>query len=184
MANPVSMDEYKLFASISGVKTDDRIARLLEFSKNLVEQYIGMKFAGPSDDFVVYTIKDRHVYFLDTLGGTVLRGTMTSRSTGITRDIILETDFIVEGTRLELLDMKVGDRDKISLVIAANSMSKNAVDSSPDEIKLAIMLLTQYYFKEEYNKTAATNGGQQIDYAESNSLPHRVRAILDFHRVL
>jgi hypothetical protein len=176
MRTLVTEEEYKVFASITGDKSNEQIVELLAFSSLIVEKYMGITFAGTGTSVLMYTQANRTDYFLDVVGVIDTFG-YTVRSTGEVIAFETPEHFIQQDDKLILIATPTSDLDTMALnLIGANEASA--------EVKLAIMILTQYYYKKEYNTTGAATSGQQIDYQESKSLPNSVRTILDFHRII
>jgi len=181
MANSVTLDEYKVFASIAGDKTNEQIISLLASSTILVEKYMGITLAGTNTEVVLFTTEGRALYFLNTVG-TVTYAEYFNRVTGATTELTEFLDYIQGDLEFTLITLPVRDYDTVTLNLSEPMIPD--LGSFSSDVKLAVMLLTQHYFKGEYNKTSASSGSQQVDYRESRSLPDSVRTILDFHRIL
>lgn len=182
MASIVTLDEYKTFASIAGDKTNSQLTSLLEYSTLIVQNYTGVTYAVYDEDITVNTVKDRVTYFLDIVG-TITTCRYYTRSTGETTELYSPADFIQDDYSITIFGITPEDYDILYISMSAESIPEDEV-LIPDDIKLAVMLLTQYYYKKEYNKTSSQSAGQQIDYRESKNIPNRVRALLDFHRII
>lgn len=176
-----TLDEYKEFADISGEKTNDKISTLLEVSSAVILAYCGITIGDESSPVTVYTEEGKTGYYLDTLGSapTVTythRLAIDELEAGTIVDLVEGTDFFYIDGELRLQTVSPLDYDVITATFTTTSV--------PSTLKQATILLTQYYYKGEYNKTGSTAGGSQIDYTESSNIPNHVKTLLNFHRVL
>lgn len=177
----VTLDEYKLFASIAGDKNNLQIESLLQEASTVVENYIGLTYETNLEDQYLILNEGRAVYFVDS-PELIQQVTHISRVTGTPTELDEGGDYVIAKEALHLVSRTYPEYDFLLV-----SYGEGAQLTPPNDVKLAVMLLTQYYYKEEYSKTSTQVGGQSAklkDSSESNSLPNRVRTLLDFHRVL
>lgn len=173
----VTSEEYKRFASIEGVKYNDRIEWLIEACSAVVEDVLGYKYHEQGFNETIYTTAGRQSYFLSRTDAIVSNVTYTRRATKETFKIDPD-DIIIEDTGMfTLLAVDAGNHDKIVLELGYNT-------ESGDTIKLATMLLVKYYFKEEFNKSGVSAGGQNVSYISGKNLPPHVRTLLQLHRII
>jgi hypothetical protein len=174
MTELVTMSEYKTFASISGDKLDARLEPMLTVATQVVLNYIGKYLQGDLGSVDVFTRVGKTTYYVDIVGAKIISIMLTSRASGE----VSTPEYVIDGDAVILLEAPTVDYDTLTIGLLG---STNTVT---EDIKQAIMMLTQYYYKGEYNRTQVAAGGSQIDYAESKSIPNSIRALLDFYRVL
>lgn len=176
----VTLPEYKTFASITGDKRNDQIVSLLQEASDICENYLGFKYEQPIPEETLILSEGRSVYYPVAVGKPE---TVHYRSkVSGTEELLVElTDYIIatDGS-VHLLTKAPRDYDVLLLAYS------NTLVSAPKDVKLAVCLLTQYYYKAEYGSTSTQVAGQTTkrEASDSASLPSRVRALLDFHRVL
>lgn len=176
----IDIADYKVFAAISGDKTNAQLTALLEDSAKIVEGYLGVTYEAPLPDDVITLLSDRVEYYLD-YPAQLDTVTHIDRITGDTTLLSEGSEYIVYDGKLRLMSTAFSSFDTLSLGYNGASLT------APEDIKMAVMLLTQYYYKQDYSRVSSQVAGQSSRNADSNestSLPNRVRAILDFHRIL
>lgn len=174
------MDEYKTFASIEGKKTDLQIAALITSCSRIVQDFIGYPLeASGALSKNIQAATGVQSYMLP--GVDLIVDSITyipkgfEESTGIP---LKPQEFLVSETgRLDLLNVAPvqGDTFKVAYRIQGTDL---------ESIKLATMLLVKYYYKEEFNKSSITAGGQTVSYQTGKNFPPQVRAILMMYRML
>ncbi|QKN85669.1 hypothetical protein KNV09_gp025 [Vibrio phage Athena] len=179
MAEIITIDEYKAFASIEGKKNDPQIAALIKSCSEIVQEFIGYPLTATGDiEATVRTRAHTTEYMLPNFEMDVSDVKYIPRGDDASSGISLDKhDYYVADTgKLELYSLvpNNGDSILISYSIAAPDL---------ESIKLATMLLVKYYYKEEFNKTSVGAGGQTVSYQTGKNFPPHVRAILMMHRM-
>lgn len=179
MADLITIDEYKAFASIEGKKSDPQITALITSCSRLVQDFIGypLTSSGQSNSYV-----------------KAVAGAQTYMLPGF--DLMIdEVRYIprgydeAAGTLLSLADFEVSDTGRLdvySITPKLGDTFKVVYRTAPEDmeaIKLATMLFVKYYYKEEFNKTAVGAGGQTVSYQTGKYFPPQVRAILMMYRM-
>lgn len=179
MAEIITIDQYKAFASIEGKKNDPQIEALIKSCSEIVQDYIGYPLTATG--VIETTIRTRAhttAYMLPAIDMDVQEIKYIPR--GYTS---------AEGRDLTLADYSVSDTGLLELyTITPNNgdtllISYQIAVPELEAIQLATMLLVKYYYKEEFNKTSVGAGGQTVSYQTGKNFPPHVRAILLMHRM-
>ena len=187
MANLVTLQQYKDFAGLSGVKTDARINVIIPQVTKVVKNYCG-------SSIVDYYSTNKTEYF-DILDDR------TSR-------IMLDESPVVS---VVSVSERESQADSYVTLITANSDSRgNTNDSAtkyfpqgwqsvkviykagysatPDDLKLAVFDLIKYYLKDE-RKARMQIAGAMVENPVSSSIrgntgfPDHIKRILDFYKI-
>ncbi|AUG85033.1 hypothetical protein FDJ19_gp026 [Vibrio phage Ceto] len=179
MAEIITIDEYKAFASIEGKKNDPQIEALIKSCSEIVQEYIGYPLtATGSIETTVRTRAKVTEYMLPNFEMDVQEVKYIPRGSTSANGISLDSsDYYVSDTgKLELYSITPNNGDTLWI-------SYNIAAPDLESIKLATMLLVKYYYKEEFNKTSVGAGGQTVAYQTGKNFPPHVRAILLMHRM-
>lgn len=182
MADLITIDEYKTFASIGSridPKEEAQIAALIKSCSTIVQNFIGYPLnATNSVSEYIQAYEGSTTYMLPGYDLTVSAVKYIPRGTEESNAVdIKPSDYIVRDTgRIELLSItpKSGDSFRVDFTFPTQDM---------EDIKLATMLLVKHYYKEEFNKTSMAAGGQTVSYQTGKNFPPHVRAILMMHRM-
>lgn len=176
MADLITLDEYKAFASIEGKKMDPQIVALISSCSEIVQDYIGYPLSGSgTTEATIRTRNNVTSYMLPGINLDVQSIKYTPR--GGTEITLSNQDFYASDTgllELYTINPKDGDFLVVTYAVAATDL---------EAIKLATMLLVKYYYKEEFNKSSVAAGGQTVSYQTGKNFPPHVRAILLMHRM-
>ena len=180
MADLITLDEYKQFASIEGKKDNPQISMLITACSRVVQDYVGYDLgASTSITKKIRVRKGITEYMLPTFDVTLSSITYTlAGADPTTAKPIPESNYELSDTGLlEIFNIMVRDGDTITLEYQADKEATEA-------FKLATMLLVKFYFKEEFNKSSIAAGGQTVTYQVGKNFPPHIRAILMMYRLL
>ncbi|QIG60731.1 hypothetical protein VPT02_155 [Vibrio phage VPT02] len=179
MAEIITIDQYKAFASIEGKKNDPQIEALIKSCSEIVQDYIGYPLT--STGAIETTIRTRNnttSYMLPAIDMDVqqLKYIPRGYDSADGKELTLADYNVSETGLLELYTVKPKDGDTLLV-------SYQVAPKELEAIQLATMLLVKYYYKEEFNKTSVGAGGQTVSYQTGKNFPPHVRAILLMHRM-
>lgn len=171
----ITLDEYKVFANIAGDKLNSEISALIKSASQIVIDFLGYDPSSVAmSTYPILLHPGRTVYYLDNPDTKVISLSITNMN----GDEKGSPSFFQEDSRVELFGYTPVQGD-----IATLSTSTTSDGARLESIKLATMLLTKYYYKEEFNKTSVGAGGQTVSYQTGKNFPPHVRAILMQNRI-
>lgn len=190
----ITLDDYKLFEGITSTKNDDQLEALLDSSSALIETYCNTKFTqyATSPGVVeVFDIQwDTHVVQLKyspilTVISVLERSTQSQTYTNLTTGayewyLDTVTDSIIrtnEDGSYALWPKGVG-------AVRVNYTA--GYTSAPEDIKLALVDLVTYYFKDEHrvNRSlgSASTQNQVTSSIRDAGFPDHIKRVLDLYR--
>lgn len=197
MADLVTVAQYKDAEGIRGEKDDDRLAVIVPQISDLVKKYCGISFIDyySTDKVETFTIDDNYTTTLimsesplvtiDTVEErTSYSGSYTTLTTGNYEYYVdYESDAVVRTT-------KDGFPTPFARGVGAVRITYNAgYSATPDDLKLAIFDLVNYYMKDEH-KERRTLGGAQVQnqgtsgVRNNTDFPDHIKRVLDLYRVI
>ncbi|BBL19321.1 hypothetical protein KIT04_152 [Vibrio phage KIT04] len=180
MADLITVDEYKTFASIEGKKTDPHITALIKSCSKIVQDFIGYSLEGTTGQAKEYVraVAGSQTYMLPGFDLEIDEVRYIPRGMDESEGKLLSSaEFEVSDTgRFDLYNIVPIQGDMFSITYRMPSTDLEA-------IKLATKMLVKYYYKEEFNKTAMGAGGQTVTYQTGKNFPPQVRAILMMYRM-
>jgi len=201
MANLVTLQQYKDFAGLSGVKTDARINVIIPQVTQVVKNYCGSSIIDyySTNKTEYFTITDKITSRImldespivsvvsvsereDQAESYVTLITENSDSSGKYEYIIDDmTDSIVRTSSTGTKYFPMGHK-------AVKVIYKAGYSATPDDLKLAVFDLIKYYLKDE-RKARMQIAGAMVENQVSSSIrgntgfPDHIKRILDFYKV-
>lgn len=186
----ITVQEYKDFAGVTANRDDPRITLLIDSATSAIENYLGYSLGTDDQTERILTKAGRITYFLNSTNLSVVGVNFRRTTAGLpalNRDLE-DTEYFVDSANgsITLLDPNniggpaVPVSDNGVLTINYNQDT----DTVPDDIKLAAMLLVQYYFKNQYNQESISAGGQSVTFIGGRNFPPHVTSLLNLHRLL
>lgn len=178
MADLITLDEYKIFASIEGKKTDPQITALIKSCSKIVQDYLGYAPDATGKGRAYVQAHNRTTtYMLPVVNIDVQNTEVYYLPRGNNQvDLVKEDYYISDSGKIDFYTVNPRDGDRFEIVYTLEAQDL-------ESIKLATMLLVKYYYKEEFNKTAMGAGGQTVSYQTGKNFPPQVRAILMMYRM-
>ena len=201
MANLVTLQQYKDFAGLQGVKTDARINTIIPQVTKVVKNYCGTSIIDyySSDKTEYFDILDDRTSRImldesplvsvsqvqerdDQASSYVTLITENSDSSGKYEYIVdTNTDSIIRTTSTGTKYFSKGHK-------AVKVVYRAGYSSTPEDLKLAVFDLIKYYLKDE-RKARMQIAGAMVENQVSTSLnrnigfPDHIKRILDFYKV-
>jgi len=201
MANLVTLQQYKDFAGLQGVKTDARINTIIPQVTKVVKNYCGSSIIDyySSDKTEYFDILDDRTSRImldesplvsvsqvqerdDQASSYVTLITENSDSSGKYEYIVdTNTDSIIRTTSTGTKYFSKGHK-------AVKVVYRAGYSATPEDLKLAVFDLIKYYLKDE-RKARMQIAGAMVENQVSTSLnrnigfPDHIKRILDFYKV-
>ena len=174
MADLITVVQYKDAEGLRGEKDDDLLNVLVPQVSDLVKKYCGISFVSESPLVEVSKVEERASY----------SGSYVELTTGNYEYYVdLESDAIIRtNSQGKPIAYKQG-------VGAVKITYKAGYSETPDDLKLALFDLVNYYIKDEH-KERRTLGGATINnqgtagLRQSTDFPDHIKRVLDLYRVV
>ena len=201
MANLVTLQQYKDFAGLQGVKTDARINTIIPQVTKVVKNYCGTSI-------IDYYSSDKTEYFdiLDDRTSRIMldESPLVSVSQVQERDdqassyvtLITENsdssgkyEYILDTTTDSIIRTNsTGEKAWKRGIKAVKVVYRAGYSATPEDLKLAVFDLIKYYLKDE-RKARMQIAGAMVENQVSSSItrnigfPDHIKRILDFYKV-
>ncbi|CAM0079017.1 head-tail adaptor [Vibrio phage D51] len=181
----ITLEEFKVYASISSPNQDDRINALLEPATEMIEGYLKQTFTSEDLDTPVTASKTEtfltrpfeQEYLLDEVDTTIanvsLAGIRGNEAPELTAD-----DWFPD-TRLGKVTLFYPMTDTIFKITVEYDVTRSPTES----IKLAACMLVDYWLQKDFN-SAVAQGGQSVTYVPVRTLPKHIENILNNYRTM
>tara|TARA_B100001769_G_scaffold35494_1_gene23616 strand:+ start:496 stop:1092 length:597 start_codon:yes stop_codon:yes gene_type:complete len=197
MADLITVNEYKDAQGLRGEKDDDRLAILVPQVSDLVKKYCGISFIDfySTDKVETFTISDNFtttiimsespLVTVDSVQErTSYSGDYTTLTTGNYEYYVdTESDAVIRTD-------KQGNPKYFASGVGAVKVTYNAgYSATPDDLKLALFDLVNYYLKGEH-KERRTLGGATLQnqgtsgVRDNTDFPDHIKRVLDLYRVV
>jgi len=197
MADLVTVAQYKDAEGLRGEKDDDRLAIIVPQVSDLVKKYCGISFIDfySTDKVETFSIDDNYTTTiivsespLVTVDTVQERASYSgSYETLTTTDyeyyVDTESDAIIRTN-------KEGNPIPFKRGVGAVKITYNAgYSATPEDLKLALFDLVNYYMKDEH-KERRTLGGAQLQnqgtsgIRDNSDFPDHIKRVLDLYRVI
>jgi len=180
----ITLEEYKVYASINSPNLDDQITPLLEPATRVIEGYLGYTFLSdnvsviPKKTYRFRTNKLQQDYVLPDLNTNISFIRLIPLTPSIDEanaidltdnDWFCEVDIGVISIFKPLMTLFIAEAEYITSHTAA------------EDIKLAGLMLVDYWRNKDHQQSI-TNQGQSVVKAPIRNLPKHVESILAQHR--
>lgn len=197
MAELVTLDEYKQYKDIKSTEGDGKHQTLITRVSKLVETYCSRKFVDYSSNSTPkiewFDAKTNAVQLTEFPVIEVI-SVKTSVDGGLTQVTLDEAISDQSGYFVDLEDGMIYTQksaykflDSYDIPYRSLEVTYTAgytVDTIPEDLKLAVLDLVEYYAKNEKNLSKTLLGGN-VDFPSpylANSFPPHIRRILDLYR--
>lgn len=179
----VTLDEYKLFASIASEEFDDKLSAIIKRVSELVKTYCDRNFIDNYDkvsstytSIIEYTNQNGY-YFTQEFPVRSVQSVELSTDYGTTYSTY--TEFVLDKASDSIL--LYGD-----VVNQANAFKITytaGYDKTPEDLKLACIDLIEYYYRGESIPRRAA-GSTTLEYVMTENLPSHIKRVLDLYRAI
>ena len=192
----ITLDDYKLFEGINSTKNDDQLDALIESTSALIETYCNTKFGiyagspGVTDIFDVQW--DTHVVQLRYSPIITITSVQERSAYNEAYTTILNTGGKYEWYFDSISDSVIRTNDRGSYALWPKGVGSVKVTyragyaTLPEDLKLAIVDLVTYYFKDEHRVTrslgTASTQNQVTSSIRDAGFPDNIKRVLDLYR--
>ncbi len=187
----ITVDEYKTFAGMTTTKEDTRLTQIIAGAEAAIENFLGYTPSVDETTQKIRTNANRDSYFVESPSAVVTAVTYqeTGRHQQFATPLTLEDemDYLLDADTGEIKLLMISDMAESGYELKDNGLLTVTYTPSvtfSQDIKLAVSMLTQYYYKEQYNQTTVTSSGQTVNYQVSKSLPAHISTLLHLHRAI
>lgn len=192
----ITLDDYKLFEGINSTKNDDQLEALLESSSALIETYCNTKFnaysASPGVTDIFDVQWDTHVVQLQHSPVISITSVQERLAYNEAYTTLLNTGGKYEWYFDSISDSIIRTNDSGSYGIwpkgvgAVKIIYTAGYTTLPEDLKLALVDLVTYYFKDEHRVTrslgTASTQNQVTSSIRDASFPDNIKRVLDLYR--
>lgn len=190
----ITLDDYKLFEGITSTKNDDQLEALLDSSSALIETYCNTKFTqyaeAPGAEEIFNIQWDTHVVQLkySPVISVLLVLERSAQNQAYTPLSLNTYDWYLD----RVTDSIFRTNPDGSYALWPKGVGSVAVNyiagytSAPEDIKLALVDLVTYYFKDEHrvNRSlgSASTQNQVTSSIRDAGFPDHIKRVLDLYR--
>lgn len=190
----ITLDDYKLFEGITSTKNDDQLEALLDSSSALIETYCNTKFTqyaeAPGAEEIFDIQWDTHVVQLkySPVISVILVLERSAQNQAYTPLSLNTYDWYLD----RVTDSIFRTNPDGSYALWPKGVGSVAVNytagytSAPEDIKLALVDLVTYYFKDEHrvNRSlgSASTQNQVTSSIRDAGFPDHIKRVLDLYR--
>ena len=196
MADLITINEYKDHEGLRGEKDDDRLNVIIPQVSDLAKKYCGTTFidfysSSKTETFNIRDVNTSVIIVSETpLVNVSSVGERDNPSVSYTT-LTEGTDYFVDTASDAIFRLNVDGLEKAyKKGFAAVTVTYTAgFASTPNDLKLALFDLVNYYLRDEW-KERRTLGGAQIqqqgtsDLRNSTDFPDHIKRVLDLYRVV
>jgi len=201
MANLVTLQQYKDFTGLQGVKTDARISAIIPQVTQIVKSYCGTSFVDyySSNKTEYFDIHDNYTtrVMLDE-SPLVSVSQVQERDSQSDAYVTLITEnsdssgkyeYVIDTTSDSIIrTSSTGEKAWKKGIKAVKVVYRAGYSATPEDLKLAVFDLIKYYLKDE-RKARMQIAGAMVENQVSSSIrgntgfPDHIKRILDFYKI-
>lgn len=186
-ASLISLDEYKLHATINSTQFDDRLTAIIKSVSALVKTYCGRNFI---DGYNKYTLEYLEQEFFTSSPGLVY---LPEEPLVSVIEVAYSEDLGTSYTPL-VLGTDYGVNVNKSTVYLKDSLQywgpnsyrikyTGGYQKTPDDLRLAVIDLVDYYYKSE-STPRKSQGNTVVEFVMDAGMPSHIRRVLDLYRIV
>jgi len=188
MRNLITIDDYKLYATISSDTLDDKLELILKSVSELVKNYCGRNFIDGYNvatsefiDLTEYYTGGDTTFYTREFPLITISSLSLSTDNGQTYTALAEyTDFVLDKQNDSI---KIFSAESVNSPNAYKIIYKGGYSSTPTDLQIACLDLVEYYMKKE-STPRKTSGSVSIEYIRTNDFPAHIKRVLDLYRLL
>ena len=188
MANLITLDEYKIASKINGFGDDSRISNLITAVSALVKTYCNNTIVD------YYSANKTETFSIDFASSSVqltespVNSIVTVKErTGISSayvTLVADTDYYLDTVTDSVFRSDSSTRYKnfprgpgaVEVVYTAGW------ETCPEDLKLAVIDLVKYYFKDEHKQRQNLGSASIQNAASTVAYPDHIKRVLDLYR--
>jgi len=188
MANLITLDEFKEAQGLSSSKDDDRYEFLITSVSQLVKTYCGNSIV---DYYTVNKVEvlsvfwDTHILHLTESPVNSLVSVEERSSIDVPYTTLSSTDYFLDETTDSLV--RVAGSSTLNWKLGPGSVKVTytaGYSSCPEDLKLAVIDLVNYYHKDEYKarQTLAGASRENAPSGDTKGFPDHIKRVLDLYK--
>jgi hypothetical protein len=182
--NLITVAEYKTYSGISSTNQDAALALVVPKVSQLVKSICRRTFVDYLYDPKVEVARSctNNRFLLQETPVVQVTAFEFSEDFGQTYTTLTEyTDYVVDDDAVEIISYPYKDYVKVRAFRVSYYAGYETV---PDDLKMAVMDLTQYYMRNDsavHSTKSVSPNTMQIEYINSTNLPAHIKRILDLY---
>ncbi len=182
----ITLDEYKSYNGIVKTDQDFKISLLIGMVSNLIKAYIGVSLVDNYEDPITEVITlDYDTWYIypsqfpirDIV--SITQPNYLEYDSTVHFPLDFSTDYLLDGDRIIKLGTQPWYNGPGGIVVTYRA----GYESIPSDLKLAAILLVEYYVKENYIQNRSIMGTTINNYATPpGDLPEHIARILDMYK--
>jgi hypothetical protein len=180
MIDLISLDEYKIYATIKSVEYDEKINAIISYVSSLVRTYCARNLIIEDPIVEYYNGGSSSVY---TKEFPIVSITSIEYSTDYGQNytsLVEFTDYVVNKAKDQLFLIT---EDEVELPNKYRITYIGGYEVIPQDLKIAILDLIDYYYKNETVPKRMSNF-VTIEYVKTTDFPPHIKRILDLYRAI
>lgn len=183
----ISLDEYKAYAKIRSNEQDDKLNLVIPMVSELVKSYCNRRFIDyAKDDKTEYCSDGGIMVYTDEqpiITITKLESRADPSDTNYTQ-LTANTDYVLDKGR-DLIFCLWGGTGFYEAPDSLRITYKGGFVNIPEDLKLGVIDLTQFYMKGEAVPRKALNSNQiSVEYTKSSDMPAHIKRVFDLYRIM
>lgn len=180
MVDLISIDEYKTYTSIKSVEYDTKIASIISQVSALVRAYCSRNLIN-EDTLVEYDNGGNPLIYTREFPIQTVDLIEKSTDYGATyTPLTLNVDYVIDKQRNALY---IITEDEVYIPNKYKVTYTGGYEVTPEDLKLAILDLVDYYYKGESTVKRMSNF-VTIEYVKTTDFPPHIKRIFDLYRVI
>jgi hypothetical protein len=188
MANLITLEEYKDFKGLQSVKDDTRLSTLITSVSQLVKTYCGNSIVDyySSNKTETFNIDwDTHIVQLTESPVNSVSLVEKRSSTTASYETVSTDDYYVDTATDSVLHVTANTYRVWPRGAGAVRVTYTAgYSDTPDDLKLAVIDLITYYFKEEHTQRRTLSGAtvENQGTGDGRGFPDHIKRVLDLYK--
>lgn len=186
MANLVSLAEYKSYVGINSTNQDTELNSIIPKVSQYVKTYCNRSFIDYyNEEKIEYNSGGSTYIYLKESPISVISSVEYSSDYGQTYTSVAEFTYYVYNPQDDRVEWVYDSNGFTKGVNAWKITYTGGFESTPEDLKLAVLDLITYYLKNDMSIKSTRGVGSNntsIEYITSSSLPSHIRRVLDLYR--
>ncbi len=182
----ITLEEYKSYTKIRSNEQDDKLNQLIPMVSDLVKIHCGRTFVDYVSTNKVEYFSDGGLFVYTSEQPIITISEVASRSDPTTTEYTVLTehaDYVYDRSRDRIFCLWGGD-GFYALPDSLRITYTGGYTNIPEDLKLGVLDLVQFYQKGEAVPRKALNSNQiSVEYVKSMDFPPHIKRILDLYRI-
>ncbi len=180
MIDLVTLDEYKTYSKIASTENDTRLSFIITSVSKLVREYCSRLIIN-EDPQTQYDNGGSNLVYTKEFPIQSVTSIEVSTDYGVSyTSLVAGTDYVIDNKRDAIYFIS---EDGVEYVNKYKISYIAGFDETPSDLKLAILDLVEYYYKNESTPKRMSNF-VTIEYVKTSDFPPHIKRVLDLYRVI